>query len=204
MAQGKGGGRKRTPTEREESLAVIAKLDRRGYSQPQISKVVGVSQQQVCNDLKQIRKRYRDSQVDERIAKVEDAVARLEAVIQEAWEAWDRSKEDAVKEVTEELPGEPAPNGEGSVKVAGKMTKTVEGRLPHEKYLVIIKDAEVEICKLRELYPAKDALSVNVNTNVTMMKAELGEIVRQVDEYLARNEAAEATRIETDRSSPHT
>ena len=85
---------KRTKTGREEALARVADLDRMGYGQVAMARMLGVSQPQVCYDLKAVRSRYRETQ----LAKVEEAVneklAQLRDVRCEAWEAWERSKEE--------------------------------------------------------------------------------------------------------------
>jgi hypothetical protein len=54
---------KRTKTQREAALARVAELDRDGFGQVAIARMLGVSQPQICYDLKQVRKRYRKTQV---------------------------------------------------------------------------------------------------------------------------------------------
>jgi predicted transcriptional regulator len=136
---------KRSKTEREEALAETARLDRRGYSQRQIARVLGVDHSQVCYDLKVIRRRYQDTQLGERAALVAEKVEQYRELRAEAWAAWERSKEDATKRVEEntEKPG----FGEDGDPLPGrrKVTETAERRLPGAEYArVILETCEAE------------------------------------------------------------
>lgn len=91
----------KTPTDKEEVLATVAKLNRRGYSQYAIADQVGVNQSTVSYYLKEIRQRYTQSIVNERKELVAEKLEQVREVITEAWEAWVRSKKDREK-VTEE------------------------------------------------------------------------------------------------------
>jgi predicted transcriptional regulator len=92
----------RTKTKRERDMELMARMDRRGYSQYQIARHLGISQPQVCYDLKEIRKRYTEAISEEYRAKVEEKRQQLREVRVEAWRAWEKSKADARK-VTEEV-----------------------------------------------------------------------------------------------------
>jgi predicted transcriptional regulator len=122
----------RTKTKRERDMELMARMDRRGYSQYQIARHLGISQPQVCYDLKEIRKRYTEAISEEYRAKVEEKRQQLREVRVEAWRAWEKSKADARK-VTEEVGF--GPRGE-----VEKTTKTTEHRLPDPAYLKTIID----------------------------------------------------------------
>jgi hypothetical protein len=84
---------KRTKTEREAALAKVAELDRDGFGQVAIARMLGVSQPQICYDLKQVRKRYRETQLATVKAAVNEKLDQLRQVRCEAWAAWDTSGE---------------------------------------------------------------------------------------------------------------
>lgn len=94
---------KRTKTEREKALALVAELDGRGWTQRQIAKELGVSAPMVCYDLKQVRRRYAASTLESRAALVNEKLAELRQIKAEAWDAWERSCLDAVQVVDEKV-----------------------------------------------------------------------------------------------------
>jgi len=92
---------KGTVAEREERRALIAILDRRGYSNKQIANKVGVSLTQVVYDLAKINKRYIESQIKERELLIAYKIQQYKDIRKEAWEAWELSKQSHVKSVKE-------------------------------------------------------------------------------------------------------
>jgi DNA-binding transcriptional ArsR family regulator len=92
-----------TKTQREIHLAEVARLDRGGYTTTEIAANTGVTQQQVSYDLKVIRARYAKVVEQERKAKVWEKLALLRELRKEAWEAWERSKANSEKEVTDSV-----------------------------------------------------------------------------------------------------
>lgn len=83
--------RKRTEDQRQHDLTRIADMRLRGYTHQQIGEALHLSRQQIAYDMAEINARWRESQ----LASISEAVAReldrLEAIEQEAWEAWRRS-----------------------------------------------------------------------------------------------------------------
>ena len=156
---------------REERLEKIAKYDRMGWSQTRIAAELGVSQPQVCQDLKVVYERYRDSAQNAKHVELDRAVRRLEDVIEAAYDGWARSMEDAVRVTSEKAPPLPpkdkAPKGQPSGKtstaptIADKLRVVKEtvvrtGQAGDARFLSIIKDAVAEICRLKGLYPTED------------------------------------------------
>jgi predicted transcriptional regulator len=82
----------RTKTEREAALAVVAELDRQGYSQSAIAERLGCSQPTVSYDLKTLRKRYQESQQANHHAATAEKLAQLRDLKVEAHEAWEHYK----------------------------------------------------------------------------------------------------------------
>jgi hypothetical protein len=71
----------------------MTELDSMGYGQVAIARLLGVSQPQVCYDLKVVRERYRQTQLETVKASVNQKLEQLRLVRREAFEAWDRSQQ---------------------------------------------------------------------------------------------------------------
>lgn len=86
---------KRSKALREQHLALTTKWYFQGILQAEIAQRVGVSQQQVSYDLKELQKRWQASalvDINEHKAKELGRIDRLEVTY---WEAWERSLKDA-------------------------------------------------------------------------------------------------------------
>lgn len=79
---------------REARLLEVARLHAEGRTQAAIATLVKVSQPQVAKDLRVIRARWKAAMVEERQTLVAEKKVQLNAVMREAWEAWQRSKAD--------------------------------------------------------------------------------------------------------------
>jgi hypothetical protein len=146
---------RRSPTEIEGHRMEIAKLDRRGYNQIEIAEKVGLSQGQVCQELKKLRKMYYDAQMEvlldsSGVRELTDAQKnmalveikeRLREMLMELFEAWDKSKEDGEKTVYEQT------------EMGEKVTKTVEGRLPKNEYMITALKVIERIAELSGIKP---------------------------------------------------
>jgi predicted transcriptional regulator len=165
MARPRGAKGHRKPSTREQDLATIMKLDRRGYSQHEIAKVIGVSQSQISVDLKLVRSRYKEVSAEEYRTKVEEKRAQYREIRKEAWRAWERSKKEALKVVEEERV---TPEGNE----LAKTVTTKEQRLPDSGYLRIIIESLRDESALDGLnQPQK----LNINANVI----DWGELFRR-------------------------
>lgn len=84
--------KKRLPITRKRDLATVARLYCQGRTQAEIGKELGITQQQVCYDLKDIQKQWLESSlVDIDTAKARE-LAKLDHVEREHWLAWARSQ----------------------------------------------------------------------------------------------------------------
>jgi len=95
VAKRKGTGPKRTPKQREADLQRIVDLYVKGWTQWKIGQELGLTQQTVSNDLKEIHKQWREHttlSLDDYKQKELKKLDRLEV---EYWDAWQRSQEDA-------------------------------------------------------------------------------------------------------------
>jgi predicted transcriptional regulator len=203
-----GGRRTNTPTEKEALLVRIAELDRKGYNQYDIAEVIGVSQAQICQDLKRIREMYKESTVEERATAVNRKVAQLNDLIREAWLAYERSKLDVERKVVERTPEfQKPPEKEAKGKAPkprekaklrrSKITITTEGRLPGVEYLRLVFQCLVEQSDLLELKPKdkKDERTFMLNWNL-LEKAVQAPSVDLIEQRLAEYEQANTPRIE--------
>lgn len=174
-------------TSREEYLAKVAELDRRGWAQSKIAKECGVSQPQVCHDLKLIRRRYLEGMSEAREAMVEEKLAQYRDVRREAWAAWERSKkrtrkvertrtvvkqEEGAGKVPDKLGRAKGTKGRAKDAAKAEVTEELrlvkellatEGRLPANEYLnTILKCLEAE----RELLGLDEARKVEITKPV--------------------------------------
>ena len=83
---------RRTREQRERDLERISDHYLRGYTQWQIGEILGVTQQQICYDLKELQKRWKESALrnfDE--AKAQE-LAKIDRLELEYWDAWHNSR----------------------------------------------------------------------------------------------------------------
>lgn len=95
-----------------------------GWSQYRIGQHLGTSQVQVCNDLKIIRQRYANSQLQERHAMVAMKMDQYADMLAELWDAWQRSQLPSHKRVRETTPERPCAACRGT----GQFARTGQGR----------------------------------------------------------------------------
>jgi len=132
----------RTEHERERDLAIISDMYCRGYSQSAIAREIGVSQQQISYDLKILHERWKASGVRNLDAAKERELLRLDAVEQEAWEAWRRSQQEQVTTEAETKPGKE----EGWRTNRTKLTKRTG--YGDARFLTVIENCIVRRCKI--------------------------------------------------------
>jgi hypothetical protein len=85
-------GPTRTPDTREQHYEKIAALRLRRYSQARIAKELGITQQQVSEDLKELRKRWKTKQAADTEELIAEQVETLEMLFTEAIDAWQHSR----------------------------------------------------------------------------------------------------------------
>lgn len=144
-----------------EVLQLVAKLDRRGWSQFQIrdeiAKQLGlsVSQPMVSRWIGEIKESYRQTILAERREAVEAKIEQYKEIRREAWLAYDRSMNDHEK-LVEEYGVSSEAAGMDDFVTSEQLVKriiTKEGRLPENAYLTTIMktlEAERELLGLDE------------------------------------------------------
>jgi hypothetical protein len=90
--KGRPGAKHKTKLDREATMERVARLERMGYSTRQIGERLGFSHVQISLYEKELKRRYTESQLDNRAALVEEAADRYREIKGEAREAWDRSQ----------------------------------------------------------------------------------------------------------------
>lgn len=146
------GPKIKSETDKERVLAEVGRLDRCGYSQYAIAEKMkttigyAVSQPMVSKYLKRIREEYKGRLIEDRSAKVAEMLDQLRDVRVAAWDAYERSKEDAERVVKEAVAAKEGGekkkprrgcSGETAEQslVLLKQIVTTEGRLPGNAYL---------------------------------------------------------------------
>lgn len=158
--QGEGGGPKFTRTDRTRLWMEAARLDRLGYNQFQIGDKLGVSQPMACEYLKKARRMWMEQATQERAQAVADKIELLRETRREAWEEWQRSKQDAEASTVEEWEG-----SKGGTSTKRILTK--EGRLAGAEYMRIILDT---IKQEREL------LGLDAPTKIMELQAQVTQV----------------------------
>lgn len=82
----------RSPDQKEHDLELTARMYLQGATQAAIAKHLGVTQQTVSNDLKEIRARWRESSIRDFDAIKEQELAKIDLVESQYWEQWEQSK----------------------------------------------------------------------------------------------------------------
>jgi predicted transcriptional regulator len=165
--------------EREEVMAKVAVMNRRGYSQWDIAREVNVTQGQVSMYLATIKKRYVETQVWSRAEEVEQEVDRLKFIMKEAFDAWDASKEDKCKIIDESV------TSDFGEKI--KLGKVKEKQTGNSQYLAIILDCIKQIRELKGLdAPKKIEATVQTLDWTPLVSAATTKPRDEVEEAIAQ------------------
>lgn len=96
---------KRTRQEREEQRVKIVQLLAQGLTQSQIAEQLGLSQPQICYDLRLIRERWRQQQDFDFQEMTAEQLAKIDLTERDYWQGWNMSRTDPSGRA---LPGDPA------------------------------------------------------------------------------------------------
>jgi hypothetical protein len=149
---------KRTKQQREIDLARVADLVARGKSQRAIAAELGLSQPIISRDWRECLQRLAASRDVDTALKRAAMLEQYSKVKEEAWAAWDRSKEDRQRETKEQAGSMGAKGGKGAsapVKERFKVQSISEGRLPANEYLRTVLHCLDRECDLEALHPPK-------------------------------------------------
>lgn len=159
-------------TDQALTLEIVAKYDRRGYTQLEIvekvkqERGIDLSQQGISYYLKKIREGYKERTLEHQQDMLAEKLAQYAEIRREAWEAYEKSKEDGVTIITERAPGVPVVLNTGPLKPGEKpgrrdnpetlkgtleLLKEVvrrEGRIPANEFLKTIMATLDAECRL--------------------------------------------------------
>ncbi len=91
----------------------VAEMYLRGVYQSEIASRLGVDQATISRDLSQLRKEWLDRSINHIDQRKAIELAKIDRLELEYWNAWDRSKENAEVEVTEQIGSRKKPKKEG-------------------------------------------------------------------------------------------
>lgn len=169
MPEGFHNKRRLQKVDIQQRLQIIAPLYRKGWTEREITEEVRkrldmpkYAYSTAHTDIQRLLKEWQEERLTDTDAKITSEVARLKLVIREAWEAWEKSKED-YHEKTKSQQGLPKVDEQGvqiGIDTIKAMMYDAEKRgLGDPRYLDIILKAETQICKLLGL--DKVALDLN-------------------------------------------
>lgn len=150
-------------------LRDTANLWAKGYDYDEISRRTGVTVTAVSLRIKEVLELWKTSASRDYGERLAIELAKLDRVEAEAWDAWERSKEDAVstKRMVQKALRKAADGDDGDKELVtiGKMLERVsKGRVGDPTYLKIVQSCVLDRCKL--LGVVKE-LHVNNTSNTT-------------------------------------
>lgn len=179
---------KRNKTQKEIDRDRISHLLRRGWTQVEIAKELGLHQTQISYDYKIIKKRRAAQREEDEKELIDSKLEEYREVKREAWQAWERSKENSKKVVEESIllrkKGDDSEDGIIDAQCILRKVKeilTTEGRLPANEYLnTILKCLAGE----RELQGLDAAKEVNVRAAVATTSIDFDAIAGPVPDMI--------------------
>ncbi|HEY1292767.1 MAG TPA: hypothetical protein VGJ60_06810 [Chloroflexota bacterium] len=158
----------RTPLQREKDFARTEELHLRGYTAPEIASEMGVSPEQIRQDLKKIAQQYAQSTLRNYDVDLNQQLRKLDLLERSAWRFLGQSEQD--REITvRRQRSRSGEDGETTVREASTRT---EQRDPDSRYMTVIQWCIAERNRLLGLYPADEA-KPQTHVNVTEIVYEL-------------------------------
>jgi hypothetical protein len=140
----------------EQRRHFVASQYIKGDSQWTIAQATGVTQQQICADLKVIREKWLHSMLRDFDALKSEELAKIDAIETEAWKAWQASLEPYIVRVREKVMG---PQG-----TVAKVVRRRERRIGDPRYLERIQKCVDQRCAILGLLAP-----VDVNQTLTVV-----------------------------------
>ena len=191
MPQGNNNKHRAQKIDIENRLQIIAPLYRRGWTEREITEEVRKrldrpKYNQAHCDIQRLLKEWREERLTDTDEKITSEVARLKLVIREAWEAWEKSKEDYIRTMKKRK-GIPSFGDEGGkTKTTAIETResNVQG-LGNVAYISEIRQQLQERRKLLGLYaPEKKEVSGELSfANMLVESGMLDDAERNSTEF---------------------
>lgn len=121
---------------RIERRVEVTNLYRRGLTMREIAETLGISVSTVCADVKAARSRWKEQYAADYDALKSEQLAKLDEVERAAWEGWDRSLRNAVKETIKDTP-------DGIME-----SVTTEGQAGDPRFLKVIESVIAKRCRI--------------------------------------------------------
>ena len=187
-AQGKKNWRKRLATKEQRNLRmdIIAPLFKRGWSYRDIREEVMArldlptySLRTVKEDIDALLKEWRETRIADMDLSVQLELQRIDDLIKEAWDAWEKSKEDYQKNkgTQHAVPTVPESPDESAIIVTHMQQSKEDVRSCGDpRYLELINKLLIERRKLLGLYaPEKKDVAMTANLTSNMTDEEIDE-----------------------------
>lgn len=171
---------------------IVAQLFKRGYSYPEIKREVMArldlptySLSTVSKDVNTLLAEWRECRIENLDYALQLELQRIDDLIKEAWEAWEKSKEDGV-ERTSKQKGVPMPDGEEGdenrvLTTAMEQTQKEVHPCGDPRYLDMIHKLLIERRKLLGLYaPENRVLEHRGGVSVNMSRDEIAEELKRL------------------------
>lgn len=124
----------RSLMQRELDLVKTAKLYLQGKNQSEISRIIGVTRQQISYDINDLYKRWLNESMQDMAEMIIREFKKIDLVESEAWEAWEVSKKDSIKIQSKDIPKK-SKNKDSKDTHISEITETIEGSQANPKYL---------------------------------------------------------------------
>jgi transcriptional regulator with XRE-family HTH domain len=139
----------------------VAEMYLRGLYQSDIAEKLGVDQSTISRDLSELRKEWLERSINHIDQKKAIELAKLDRLEVTYWEAWERSRENAEVETTEQI-GKRGKDEGGIIPERIRKTKRVEGQSGNPAFLEGVLKCIVQRCKILGIEaPVKQDLTTN-------------------------------------------
>jgi hypothetical protein len=127
--------------------ADVAHLYCQGWTQSRIAAKHGVSQNMISVDLAYIRRQWRATMTERYDALLDEQLGKVDACEREAWDAWERSKQNAKRKTTKGKAVR-GPDGRYLPPDAPQVETVTEGQCGDPRYLTIVLQCVERRCKM--------------------------------------------------------
>jgi transcriptional regulator with XRE-family HTH domain len=163
---------KRTSFEIARDRAETAKLYLQGKTQAEIAEEMGVSQQQISYDLQRIQEAWQKRTDLDLTAEKAKALARIDIIEREAWDAWKVSRGETEKTQTRLVD-----LGQGAKRTESTLTKYK--RVGNPMFLERVAWCTSERCKILGLYHSDRRGVISIDLILGALPDEFREEVRR-------------------------
>lgn len=177
----KPGGKHRTADQVARDRAEIAVLYCQGWTQARIGQKLGLSQPAVFADLEVVRQEWRASAVMAMDQRKSQELAKLDRVEAVAWEAWERSCQQAETLFAETIKGRVDKEGKPLPELQ-KTSKTLKGQVGDPRFLERVGWCIERRCKILGM----DAPERNENRTVVTVDERRGQLLGIIDSLRQR------------------